>query len=641
MSLDVGAGSVKGRPADADDPSVAKRGCLRPSEEGYPAGAQSEGYPTARERVRAYLRRRSPGVDTRRTPGPGIAAESALLLLVLLLSHVAFRYPVVFWTDSDPVTQPGRHWTVAGCAVLAVLLRRWSPTLALLAVAAVFAWYPSCGAALAVTAFHASFRYTSARNLRAVMVLAAAIPLGSALTLSDLQWRPVLGTFGLGVVLCIVMPGMLATQLRQRDQLVTALQKQTQYLRRSHELADSRARLQERSRIAGEMHDILGHRLSLISLYAGALELDAARHEAVVAPAGTSPSHHSGGHDEARLIRVTVAGAMDELRRILGILRQGSHQSAPVRPAELLGDRADILDLVAQSQAAGVRVDLEWTGGDLDDAEPATRRAVHRIVREGLTNVHRHAAGADARVVVHLSPTRVRVEIVNVAPPEPGRATDCQGNGTAPPDRRSVAAVGGSGLIGVQERVRLLGGVFQARSTPEGGFRLVTDLPLRPVAVPAAGARPATAPQLDADVTSTAWRGRHRNRWAAATTASVLATGLCGIVASVNFAFLNVAYTWPDQDGMLGPVDELTIGMDRGEAMRKTGTGDPFIGAAAHGIEPTRPPRADCSYHIFGEPAGPEHDGRPSPPPLWPVTRLCFVDDRLVDIAGFAVPQPS
>lgn len=609
---------------------------------------EPDGYLTARERAWAYRHRggvrEGPRWGLARMPWRAVAAELALLLFVLLLCHLAFPYPAVFWADSDSVAHPGWHWSVAGCAVLAVLMRRWLPSVALLTASAMFAWFPSCAAALAVTAFHASFRSPPVRSLRVVMVFAVAISLGSALILSGLQWRPVLGTFGFGVVVCIVMPGMLATQLQQRDRLVIALRKQTQYLRRSHELADSKARLQERSRIAGEMHDILGHRLSLISLYAGALELDAAHHDAMVGPGGPSSPHPSGGHDEAKLIRSTVADAMEELRRILGILRQENDHSAPVQPADLFGDRADVLDLISQSRTAGIRVDLQWTGGDLDDAEPATRRAVHRIVREGLTNVHRHAAGADARVVVRRSPTRVRVEVANSAPHDTvgaagrtGHEIGSPGNGIGPRDNGTVASGSGSGLVGVQERVRLLGGVFQARQTTEGGFQLTTDLPLHPVTMPAAGGRPTVDPALDTG----SGHGRLGGRWASAATATVLATGLCGIVATVNFAFSSIGYTWPREDETIRPPGDLRFGMDRAMVLEKTGTGDPFIGVAARNVEPVRPPGADCYYQVFGQPVQYEHEGRPPAPPLWPVTRYCFVDRRLVDIASFGVPQPS
>src|SRR5206468_5123409 len=116
---------------------------------------------------------------------------------------------------------------------------------------------------------------------------------------------------------------------------------------------------------------------------------------------------------EVRLIRTTVGTAMHELRTILGVLREAGHGGGEVAPADAIGTRADVTHLVNESRAAGVKVELDWIGADLTGAPPSVRRAVHRVVREALTNVHRHAGGAPARVVVERNVARVRVSVRN------------------------------------------------------------------------------------------------------------------------------------------------------------------------------------------------------------------------------------
>jgi signal transduction histidine kinase len=595
----------------------------------------------------------------------------AVLALVAALTNVATRFVSVYWAGIDCETNPAMQWLVVGGALVPTVLRRRLPTIALVMAAALFGWFPATAAAFALAAYSAVVRVRSRRRLVTASALAAVIPLGVALVGSRFQWESVFTAFGFGVVVCVMVPAMLGLLLEQRDRLVVALRQQTGYLRRNYELADSAARLQERSRIAGEMHDLLGHRLSLISLYAGALELDAARSVERASAAGPRGRLAFAGDDgredagvgapdtdqadEARLIRETVATAMGELRRILGVLRGAGHDSSTVLPAETAGAKEDITDLVAQSQAAGVEVELVWSGADLLDAAPATRRAVHRIVREALTNIHRHATGASARVVVERDGERVRIEI---------------SNGVGSGGRRSDQPAGsGSGLVGVQERVRLLGGAFWAGPSSDGGFHLVADLPINPspagepigdhpllVRGPARRAVVAD-PSIPAGRRAGAGRPaghqagragqRPGERWARAGMAAVLSTGLAGTIAIVNLAFGYVVFQ-PTSDER-DPAELVKVGMPRSEVVQLVGDGNPFIGVAARGVEPARAPNAACIYQTYG----PKLDtgGTPQPdagqrtaaptPTVWSFRRYCFVQDRLVDIDEFDVPEPT
>jgi len=213
------------------------------------------------------------------------------------------------------------------------------------------------------------------------------------------------------------------------------------YLEHARLLTASTARSGTRAHIASEMHDVLSHRLGQLAVHAGALELAAARQAPEL-------------REQVELIRKTSAVAMEELREILGVL--GATESD-----EDAGTLADVERLVAASADAGVSVSLDWSGTDLADADARLRRAVHRVVREALTNVHKHAPSAQTRVAVHVA-DRVRVEVVNGPSGEP------RGAGT----RR--------GLIGLEERVGLIGGSLHAGPFA-GGFRVAADLPSHPV----------------------------------------------------------------------------------------------------------------------------------------------------------------
>jgi Histidine kinase len=220
------------------------------------------------------------------------------------------------------------------------------------------------------------------------------------------------------------------------------------YLEHARALTASTARSDTRAHIASEMHDMLSHRLRQLTAHASALEHSAA----VQAPEL---------REQVELIRKTSAVAMDELREILGVL-------GTIEADEDAGTRADVERLVAASADAGMSVHLDWSGDDLADADARLRRAVHRVVREALTNVHKHAPSARTRVSVQVA-ERVHVEVVN------GPSAAPRGGGT----RR--------GLIGLEERVELIGGSFLAGPFA-GGFRVAAELPLHPVAQEETGA---------------------------------------------------------------------------------------------------------------------------------------------------------
>ena len=206
------------------------------------------------------------------------------------------------------------------------------------------------------------------------------------------------------------------------------------------------ARAAERTRIAREMHDVLAHRLSLLATYAGALEF---RPDAP--PEQTARA--------AGVVRSLTHQALDELREVIGLLRDDGEAADPPRPQPGL---ADLERLVAESRDAGMQVRLRQRCAASPTLTEAVGRTAYRIVQEGLTNAHRHAPGAPVTVDVRGTPGEgLDVAVVNDRP-----------GGPVP-----VALGSSTGLIGVAERVAVVGGTVEHGPTADGGFRLRARLP--------------------------------------------------------------------------------------------------------------------------------------------------------------------
>jgi signal transduction histidine kinase len=202
------------------------------------------------------------------------------------------------------------------------------------------------------------------------------------------------------------------------------------------------ARQEERSRIAHEMHDVLGHRLSLLSLQAGALE--------VTAPAAG---------EAARTVRTTAKQSLEDLRQVIGVLRDGRdfHLSGPA-PTLI-----DLPTLIGETRQAGVPVNLTVLVDQAVAAPPQLAMAVYRITQESLTNVLRHAPGAPVEVTIRGGPSvGVALDIANPLPP-PGPVIQSPGSG--------------SGLTGISERVTALGGKVNIGPTTNGMFVVQAWLP--------------------------------------------------------------------------------------------------------------------------------------------------------------------
>ncbi len=368
---------------------------------------------------------------------PGLRAHSIWFDLSVALAGSV--------TVAFGVTAPGSHTVVplgvleAATVVLFVLLalfRRSRPVLPFLLCAALAGVSTAVPVAVAITSY-AVGRYVGRWPARWTSAAVGAVAL-----LQPWTWTSVskaIGTLG-GVAVLLLLPGAIGIYVRTRAQLLLALRERAERAEAERELLARDAVLTERTRIAREMHDAVGHRVSLMVLQAGAIEMAAGDRPRVEQLAGQV-------QDAGRL-------ALEELRQMVGVLRAGD-ESAPLAPQPGLDD---VPRLVADSRAAGMDVRLTLDGSAAVD--PAVGRAVYRIVQEALTNGSRHAPGAPVTVTVERPSDALLVRIVN----GPGRGA-------------AAGPGGGFGLVGLAERVRTLGGRLTAEPRLDGGFFVEAELP--------------------------------------------------------------------------------------------------------------------------------------------------------------------
>ncbi|MFE5091529.1 sensor histidine kinase [Streptomyces sp. NPDC056638] len=236
--------------------------------------------------------------------------------------------------------------------------------------------------------------------------------------------------------------------VRSRRQLVVTLRERARRAETEAGLRAEQAQRLAREAIAREMHDVLAHRLTLLSVHAGALEFRPDAPPAEVARA-------------AGVIRDSAHEALQDLREIIGVLRS---------PGESDGDRptptlATLDALIAESRLAGMKVTLDNDITDPTAAPAATGRTVYRIAQEGLTNARKHAPGAEVTVTVTGGPgDGLTVEVRNPAPTEPFEQVPGSGQG----------------LIGLTERATLAGGRLDHGPAADGGFGIRAWLPWSP-----------------------------------------------------------------------------------------------------------------------------------------------------------------
>jgi signal transduction histidine kinase len=274
------------------------------------------------------------------------------------------------------------------------------------------------------------------------------------------------------VALCVIVVWAAGYVVRQRRRYAIRLQEE----------AASRAVAQERLRIARELHDVVAHSMSVIAVQAGYGQyvIEAKPGDARTALAA---------------IQATSREALDEMRRMLGALRQadepdeqdygtpapaGSPAGQPAAPLSPAPGLADLDRLISRTAGAGVEVDVV-RGARPRELPASIDMSAYRIVQEALTNVVKHAQTSRCRVLIGCGDDELVIEVTDNGaglhvPVMAGAGRQVPAMAGA----GSTGAGGGHGIIGMRERVTLLGGEFSAGPLPGYGFRVSARIPLPP-----------------------------------------------------------------------------------------------------------------------------------------------------------------
>jgi len=365
----------------------------------------------------------------------GLAALGGLLLLITKIGV----HPAGSWRAYGPGFAVDLALGVVSCAAV-FSRRRWPVPFALLtAVTGVVSL--SSGVAAFIAVGNAGVR------CRPVVAVALAAAHQCAMIGYYFLWHVpypfwLFWSVSMSEYVAVLVFGMY---LRARRQLVGSLRERVAEAVAAQRAMADQVRLAERTRIATEMHDVLAHRVSLIAMHAGALEIrpDLSPDE-VLRTAG--------------LIRSTARQALNELRDVIGVLRDPGDGTGPVAPLEPQPTLGTIARLVAEYRRAGLNVGLDMRVTTPDAAPGSLGRDAYRIVREGLANVTKHAAGTVATVTVEGGPghglsvtVRNRLPLNYASPALPGS---------------------GLGLVGLAERVAVAGGALSHGPDPAGDFVL-------------------------------------------------------------------------------------------------------------------------------------------------------------------------
>ncbi|HEY8046495.1 MAG TPA: histidine kinase [Streptosporangiaceae bacterium] len=223
-------------------------------------------------------------------------------------------------------------------------------------------------------------------------------------------------------------------------------------------LEGERALLQERQRIARELHDIVAHHMSVI-----AIQAEAGPRKVADPPPELLESFAD--------IRASALSGLSELRRLLGVLRSGSATTAP-QPG-----LSELPGLLESARSGGVVVTCAVSGTARDLPEGVDLSA-YRILQEALSNAMRHAPGSAVRVELAYAPSSVIIKVRNDGGPAgPGGRSHPDGGVTGNGLHPAGPAGGGQGIIGMRERTAMLGGQLEAEPTDDGGFLVTAVLP--------------------------------------------------------------------------------------------------------------------------------------------------------------------
>jgi signal transduction histidine kinase len=361
-----------------------------------------------------------------------------LVLLAVQLTGAAFTPSI--WHLFSPARAFGPvDWVLLVAGPVALVARRRHPVLVLwLTFAATLG--PS-GTGLTHLSFLVAFFVTATAGKRYVAWLALALSFVWVIWLAPLVYQYSVPPANDALLLAgwMLAVAIAAEAARIRAERAAAT-------RASRQLDQRRQQSEERLRIARDLHDVIGHNISLINVQAS-MGLDLIDSQPEQARAALTA------------IKSASKEALQELRTMLTPLRGDA--AAPRSPAPGLGRLPELIEL---TRAAGLTVEAEITG-TAPPLPAAVQLAAYRIIQESLTNVARHAGQARVTVRVACEDANVHVQIDD--------------DGTAPCGVVSAIGTGG-GITGMRERATALGGDLSAGFRPGGGFRVSARLPVRP-----------------------------------------------------------------------------------------------------------------------------------------------------------------
>ena len=400
--------------------------------------------------VRA-ARRSIPHVKARRRlTAPQWTFDVCVALFVLTLGlvgtmQIGDRPDIAYIRDADAF-----HFTLIGLMALPLVLRRVYTVPAFLTV--LVAWivdrgleYPDTPAALGVAiAFYtigAELERREATLIGGISSAAVVVWTGIGAAILDSVTLVALFT----TTIATLTPLLLGREMHERRKRVEELRLKVEQADREREEQARRAVLEERSRIARELHDVVAHQVTVMTLQA-----EGAKRVASVADPRIL--------EALETIRVTGHSALNDMRRTLGLLRQDD-QAPDTRPLPRL---SDIDELIGQMRKAGVDVDVEMSG-ERKPLSDGAELSAYRIVQESLTNAIRHGGpGVRAKVLIDFEPDHLAVSVTD----------DGRGSTSAKPGN------GGHGIIGMRERVAVLGGEFEAGPKAGGGYEVRATIPV-------------------------------------------------------------------------------------------------------------------------------------------------------------------
>ncbi|MFD5249521.1 histidine kinase [Amycolatopsis sp. NPDC058340] len=506
-----------------------------------------------------------------------------------LLMDVALWLGLCGWVVIDAGSST-RHWELLfglTTTTAAIAVSRRYPLVSLaIAMVAAFVVMGSFGGrvpiwegfVLVAVGYLAGYRQPVAKPMLRLFAVVSVLAVPVALLWSKdgfASWGALLGV----LVFAGVTPWLLGRYVRQREDMARDGWRRAEEMESRQRLVADRARLRERTRIASDMHDSLGHELSLIAVRAAALE---------VAGGLDEPQRRAAGE-----LRQSAATATERLREIIGVLREDDAPTEPVHES--------IDELLDRTRASGVLIESS-VDEPVDGEPPMVDRAAYRVVQESVTNVVKHAPGAAVTVRVVRSEGRTDVVVTNAAPPAgplPGRTS------------------GKRGLIGLRERVRLVGGTLRA-GPRDGGFEVSATLPHD--AAPSEES-PESQAAMDAEVgQSTSARELERARRDVRRSliqAIVVPIGLFGVVVGISGAVFLVKWYGSELSG--GDYDRIRVGQTRAEIASLLPGAQRL--ARPRAVEPPVPAGATCEYYgtersVFNL--------------NYEAYRLCFADGKLV-----------